>query len=486
MRTLFDLPDISERTIISKRAAGIPDLSTLKGNQVGIVRDILATLSEEGGCIISLEGYAGTGKTYVISRIIEQYLNDNPFSRIAFSATTNQAVKVSYRSTEYQHHNLEYATIHKLLGLKEMIQKDGTIEFYPDKFIPATIGTYKVAFIDETSMLGKRLFGYLLPHIEEGLKVVFVGDPLQIPPVKETESVVYMPREQKIHSMRVFKLTEIVRQAADNPIIGVTTSVRENIDRAMSFGQVFQHKDRLWDGDKGVYFMNTDLSDDKAYFDSLLQHIFTSANFKADANFGKVIAWRNKTVNAINRGIRKMIYGKGKLRRIEPGEKLRTKQPVWDKDTDRIIINNAEELEVLEMDRHVEKINDGQYELPYYHTKVRYYDMYGNAVVKMINIPTDLGAITLDEILTLLAKAAKGYKPGSLPASQAWREFYAFKKEYAEVTYNYAITSHLAQGSTFANAIVCEFDIDAIPDIRGRNRLKYTAFSRPSERLFII
>ncbi len=486
MLHLFDLPALQEKKQITKRDAAIPDLSTLKGGQTVAFDGIMASLEEEGGCIISLEGVAGSGKTFITSRIIEQYLHLHPFSRIAFSATTNQAVKVSYRSTKFMHPSLDYATIHKLLGLKEMIQKDGTIEFYPDKMIPPSIGGYKVVFVDEGSMLNKRLFGYILPYLEEGLKVVFVGDPFQIPPVKETKSVIYMKEQQRQHDMKVYRLTEIVRQAKDNPIIGVATTVREDLNSTMSFSQRYRGKHKLWNTDKGVYFMDVDHAVDRDFFDELLKHIYTSPNYQADAQFAKVVAWRNKTVNALNKGIRKMIYGGGKLRRIEPGEKLRTKAPVWDRSTDRIIINNAESMEVLDFSRHVENINNGQFSLPFYETKVRYYDIYGNPVIKMINIPSDLGQIALDEILELLAKAAKSYTPGSLPASNAWREFYAFKKEYAEVTYEYAGTAHTTQGSSIANTIVCEFDIDCNPQLRDRNRIKYTSFSRAVDRLFIL
>ena len=443
---------------------------------------ISAALAQDGGCMLLLEGVAGSGKTYTVSRILETYLVNNWSHHVAFAATTNRAVKVAYKSTEFNHINLEFATIHKLLALKEVILPDGTIDFYPDKFIQPGIVNCKVVFIDESSQFSKKLWGYLLPHIDNGVKVIFIGDPFQTPPVKETDSLVFNAKVQADNNMRVFRLTEIIRQAAENPIIGITTLIRDNITHpSFRFGAA---ESELWQGDKGAYFLSR--GEDSEYFDTLLKHMFTSSNFHDDAVFAKVVAWRNKTVNALNKGIRRMIYGKGKLRRIEPGEKLVTKAPVFDKVMDFVCINNAEDIEVISLDRQQETINGGQFVLPYYDTKVRFYDMFGTERTERINIPTDIGMQVLNEVLELMAAQAKSYQKGSYQASGLWKEFYNFKKAFADISYAYAGTVHTSQGGTFDNVVVMNCDIGCNPKVVERNKILYTACSRPSERLFII
>jgi ATP-dependent exoDNAse (exonuclease V) alpha subunit len=45
---------------------------------------------------------------------------------------------------------------------------------------------------------------------------------------------------------------------------------------------------------------------------------------------------------------------------------------------------------------------------------------------------------------------------------------------------------HKSQGSTIRNVFVDETDIDWVDDDLMRNRLKYTAFTRASERLTVL
>lgn len=484
---LFTLPPIIAKDKVVKRDAGIPDLSTLKPTQAKVVNGILQTLSNTvGGCMLLLEGVAGSGKTFCTSRIIEQLLHLHFEKRIAFTALTNRAVKVSFMSTEFYHPALEFATIHKMLALKEVILPDGTIDFYPDKFILPAIKDYKYVFIDESSQLGAKIWGYLLEWIDKGLKVIFIADRFQTPPVKESLSLIFKPEVQKRHNMQIFKLTEIVRQAADNPIISVATFVRENADRHISLGTAFDYDNLLWQKDKGVSFYKSNRQDDRSAFDDLLRHIFCSNNFKTDTNFAKVICWRNKVVRGLNTGIRKMIYGTKMLRRIEPGEKIVSRAPIWDLDYDTIIVNNGEQMEVIDFEKQTENINDGYYQLAYYDTKVKYYDIRGNEVIKRINVPTDKGTKVFNEVSATLAAAAKTYTKGSFQASNAWKDFYAFQKSFANISHNYAGNVHTAQGLSITNTVLMSNDIICNPKIAERNKILYTGVTRAVERLFII
>lgn len=487
MSQLFTLPPVLPKQQLTKREAGVPDLSTLRGKQVEVTTGILELLTQDdGGCIIVLEGVAGAGKTFITSRIIEQLLHIKWDTKIAFSATTNRAVTVSFQSTAFYSPMLEFSTIHKLLALKEVIMPDGTIDFYPDKFSVPAISEYKIVFIDECSQFSRKLWGYLLPYIDAGLKVVLIGDPFQTPPVKEADSLVFNAQMQKEHHMHVFKLTEIVRQAADNPIIGVTSFIRENIDKHIDLGHLFDYEDDLWQGDKGVYFMRYFNAHDRAYFDELLKHIFCSPNFVADTNFAKLVCWRNKTVRALNKGVRRMIYGTKQLRRIEPGEKIIAKAPVFDLAYQTVLVNNGTQMEVIDFEKQVEHINEGMYTLYYYDTKVRYYDMRGNEVVKRINIPTDKGIKVFNEVSEILASAAKTYKPGTFQAKSAWADFWKFQKTYANIQHDYAGTVHAIQGSSVTNTVVMSNDILGNPKIVERNKILYTGATRAVERLFVI
>ncbi len=67
----------------------------------------------------------------------------------------------------------------------------------------------------------------------------------------------------------------------------------------------------------------------------------------------------------------------------------------------------------------------------------------------------------------------------------SWTVYYEALRMFADVSYNYAITAHKAQGSTYENVFILEDDIDENRDLIERNRIKYTAYTRASKRLFI-
>lgn len=484
MQQLFTLPEVTTKINAVKRDAGDPDISTLNAQQLYIYENISEDIEKSSFNFWLIEGYAGTGKTYLVSRILESYLKKQWNKRVAFTATTNKAVKVAYRSSEYFHPNLEYSTIHRLLGLKELIRPDGTLDFVPDYDNPATIQFCSLVIIDESSMLNMKLFSYILPYALNGVKVVFIGDPCQIPPIKERQSPVFSAAEQSRHKIKVYSLTDIIRQALDNPIIEVTSRVRKFLQSPYSYRDIYKYQDKVWQSNKGVFFLDRNSPKQFGYFDELVRHMFVSPNFTTDADFSKIIVYRNKTGNAVNKSIRRMLFGAGKLRRIEVGEKIITKAPVFEDNS--VIIPNAEELQVVDFERREERINDGKYILPFYATQVSYYDIFGTERTKYIKIPTDLGVIAQTKILAKLAETAKAYPSKSIQSSQAWAEFWYFKKAFAEVGYNYCLTSHLAQGSTYQNAIVFESDMDVNSNVYERNRIKYTAFARPQHRLWIL
>jgi hypothetical protein len=84
-----------------------------------------------------------------------------------------------------------------------------------------------------------------------------------------------------------------------------------------------------------------------------------------------------------------------------------------------------------------------------------------------------------DLIKTSHAKAVK-YKEAKL-----WVNHYNMKKWSSSVSYNYAISAHKSQGSTYNNALLMEDDMDLNGKIVERNRIKYTSYTRASEKLFI-
>ena len=153
--------------------------------------------------IFKLFGYAGTGKT-TIAREIEKDIRGT----VLYGAFTGKAALV-LRSKGC--HNA--CTIHSMIyKLEDGDSAEPTFEINYD----AEIATAALVIIDECSMVDEELGRDLMSF---GTKILVLGDPEQLPPVRgEGFFTTGTPDVM---------LTEIHRQAADNPIIRMSMDVRE-------------------------------------------------------------------------------------------------------------------------------------------------------------------------------------------------------------------------------------------------------------------
>ena len=110
-----------------------------------------------------LTGYAGTGKTYLMSSVAEQHRRMR--RKVVLTAPTHKAVSVLRRKVAAAGLDLDCITIHSLLGLQPKADKAGT------KLIRrkgAKIPAVDVVVVDEASMIGLDL----IHHIERWLSQV--------------------------------------------------------------------------------------------------------------------------------------------------------------------------------------------------------------------------------------------------------------------------------------------------------------------------
>jgi len=290
-----------------------------------------------------IEGYAGTGKTFLIGEFIRNTVKKNSNIHVAMTAPTNKAVRVLRQQSDIRSANLSFVTIHKLLGLKPQITDDGKQVFVSDLFEKTDIWDFDLIIIDEASMIADELFMELEKHDK---KVIFMGDPAQIPPVNEKDSIpmkTLLRDKYKIHCVR---LTEIMRQAADNPIIKASFYVRNNIDKQdINLENIEKGID---DKNHGVEVWSSGNTEQKKLIPAELNRLFCGPEFKHNANHGKVIAWTNELVDRMNKYIRKIMYGENAYKIVQ-GEKLIADSPIVEKNNfgKKVIFNTNEEFEVL-------------------------------------------------------------------------------------------------------------------------------------------
>lgn len=161
---------------------------------------------------IVLGGLAGTGKTTILKYIGNSFIN-NEYLKVAFLTYTGKANVVLYNKVaDILNNNCFIGTIHSYL-YKPYIDKDGVIQGWikrkPEEF------NENLIIIDEGSMVNSEIFDDLLSL---NIPMLIAGDYGQLPPIGEDK--------YKLMQNMDFKLTEIHRQALDNPIIKLSQIVR--------------------------------------------------------------------------------------------------------------------------------------------------------------------------------------------------------------------------------------------------------------------
>lgn len=442
---------VPKLTVVKK-----PDISMLNSLQREIF-DKITNIELRRFSQTLLTGYSGTGKSFLVTKIIEEIISKNKFINIAITAPTNKAVRVlkNLSSIDEMHPQVEFTTLHSLLGLKRVITYDGKEEFKAD-YGDGGISRCDIVLVDEVSMLDNMLYSQLIETAKYGKKMLlFIGDRGQIPPVNGGESLLFtMDLENN------FNLQDIIRQASGNPIINIAKKVRMN--------QPFLHETEVDEDGNGVIFLkiNTETK--------LLETYFKSKNFDMNPNFVKVLAYTNKAVDYYNDKVRKLIYGE-KCPRLNVGEKMVCNKPITDS-KNKIILNNNDEFDVVS---YVLKTDRTKLKLSYYEVVVRSDDK-----PYVIKILAEKSEPAYERELARLKRAAEN--ASIMKKRNEWLKYYRFMGKFADVKYNYALTVHKSQGSTFDNAIVINCDIKRMFDVVERNKLLYTAMTRAKNKLFMI
>lgn len=434
-----------------------------------------------GKTMFTLSGYAGTGKTTCIKKILDEYRGD-----VVVSAPTHKAKKVIMNATD-----VDGKTLHSLLGLRPDVDLDN---FNPNdpQFGPIadpTMADYKLVIIDEASMINSELYNMIVALITDyGTKILFMGDPAQLPPVGEKESAVFNQTTNEFH-----QLTIIERQNESNPLSTVYDALRNNLNKSSG-------------GFKRITCMNTNgegviFTEDKDLFKKLILEKYRSEDFKRDTDFAKVIAWKNKTVMGANKSIRNELFGKDSDI-IEIGDILMGYRSVRSSNARYNIIENSEDYRVVgKLD-----LAENKYGIKGFEVRLREDLAHGKFKFKDVFIVDYKDHENLHkyaEFHDLYKDMGKNNKElGS------WHKYYEFRRNNILMTtirtfktgmarnkketivkdmdYGMAITAHKCQGSTYSHVFVMENDMDENWLVKERNQLKYTSLTRPTTSAVVL
>ena len=184
--------------------------------------------------IFLLKGYAGTGKTFIISNIVKNLWKVK--KSVVLLAPTGRSAKVisSYCNKEaYTVHKEIFYTKNNFSGSLEFtlkINKHKNTLFVIDE--ASMISTNRN---DGVGLFSQSLLDNIVKYVYSGFKckLLIIGDTAQLPPVKSEISYAldseFLENEYEKEVISV-ELTDVIRQQKESGILSYATSIRNKIE----------------------------------------------------------------------------------------------------------------------------------------------------------------------------------------------------------------------------------------------------------------
>ena len=457
----------------------------LTPSQAAVAESILSFCKDDSRsapAVATLSGYAGVGKTTVVAFVVEALSQITAeFMSIVVLAPTHKALAVL--SDKLGDVEVAVATLQSALALKVKDMPDGQQET-EDTGEPGSLRDYSLAIIDEASMVSAGMFATAL-FKRGSCKLLFVGDPAQLPPVDQSKGESRDRDRQQLQLSPAFgdqvglhwSLTEVVRQAQENPIIRLATAARNCIERGVEFSLQTMGRE-LREGDDDFLAIQPGGVVDVARL---------VADAIAHGQDTRALALDNNTVQAVNAHVHAMVYPgqgdypTGAMLMAQDGfngwEPKSVGLPRWAK----VPVRNSALLTVVscEEERHPAELHRNAHKLTLATDN-------GEKLVCWVAADQRQWQADISEHfaeyrrLKLREKMAASGEARALreAASDASAAGWALKARYAPLRYAYAMTVHKSQGSTF-DAVVLSWDsFQKSRDVQTRNRLAYVALTR--------
>lgn len=414
---------------------------------------------------IRMSGPPGSGKTttLVLSMlgIAGPALQDptEPLPPILITAPTNKATRQLRVMLDGVGVRFETQTIYKALGMRLM--DSGEVRHVTRAADEPAASKFRIIVVDEYSMLNSKVTEELMNvALRFNLKLIFLGDDDQIPPVKESHS----PVSATVKDFT--ELTKIERSDAGSPIQQTVHEIRQKI-RAQDYREMWLTPAN--DPNTGGQYILSP-GDWMSHFKAQAKACWDTKNI----DHSRAIAYTNSRVDFLNDQARKHIHG-DKVARFIKGETLIVASPVIDVEEKITIFPTDEEVVVNEVD-----------------AEATFYDEVANTGEwKVWNLYVSERDGAGQEMLTVLHESERRRYESTLDNikricyrdSRQWPQlFYPFQDQFHKVKYPYAITAHRSQGSTYHTVFVDAKNIAGYlgetlsPDLYWR--LLYVAISR--------
>ena len=425
--------------------------------------------------VFLLKGCAGTGKTTLIGSLISQ-LKKVGYKSVLM-APTGRAAKVmaSYsKSSAY--------TIHKQIYYPKS-DSSGKIEFQlkPNKYRKT------IFIVDEASMISDdrnqskifengSLLNDLIQYVGQGdkCKLIFVGDPAQLPPIHLNLSPALDTNELKnfyFDKVYSIELDSVVRQALGSGILDNATRLRSHL-----YDGVYDQFQFDVDNVSDIYYSNNGMN----IFDSL-----SSAFDKAGIDQTIFIVRSNKRANLLNEHIRKRIFGWDDDLCVGDQLMVVKNNYFWlTIDSTPGFIANGDVIEVLAI-----MSRKNIYDFSFAEVRVRLVDYPDEdpfeTVILLDTLKSETPSLSFEDGNRLYKNVLEDYSS----ERSKYKQFLKVKKNpffnSLQVKYSYAITCHKSQGGQWENVFIEKPYLKEGPN-KDYLRWLYTAITRAKKSLFLI
>lgn len=395
--------------------------------QKNAIEEIKDWINKKGQPLISLTGPAGAGKTTILSQIKTSFKEPVAWTAMTGKAALRLGQAISVSS----------GTLHSVLYEPPNTLRSGDLEF-------SKLNKSKVKYlvVDEASMITPKIFGDLKLWMADGVRVLLVGDPYQLPPIiSPNEAALYGDDFSVFRKVTGPELTAVMR--SDNDIIKIATHIRE--------------KNKIPAISNGSYsFERVENPMAKALQDYL-----------ADPEDHMVLTWRNKIRMEANMAIRKH---KGYITPLPYAN-----EPVMFCKNGQEILNG--EIKIIK-------------------------DVTNGPLIS--GLDTNYIETTENKKIICFTEGKEYFMDGASPIIKDWKGYVKQKRNLkiadpVPLTYAYVSTAHKAQGSEFRRVTVFLYNEDLknpyfnkttkLPngqDMSFAIRWLYTSLSRAKQRVTFI
>lgn len=429
-----------------------------------------------------LSGFAGSGKTFLSMRLLRQVEAMGLCWTVV--APTHKAVGVLRQALDLEGLQPTWypSTIHRLLRLK--LKRSGDRELCePTEQTAMALEHLGLVLIDEASMVDSTLLGIALQCAHPfKTRLVFVGDPAQLPPVGEPQSPVFAMQRSCDAT-----LEEVVRH--QGPVLRLASGLRDGVLPCRTpplMPAIEDTRGRVVSLEKQGWL-------DRA------RCALREASLQDNPDAARILCYTNRTLDRLVPHARRAIHGEmADQMPVLPGEVLISRTAVMapasrdgeeaGEEPDMVLGSNRE---VVVRDVKPESCDLVDFGLssvdgPVPVIETLSAELTAGDLELTLRLQPPLGSDArreLDGVMQRLRQQARD--AGKKNGRSIWRRYFLIRDAFASLGPAAVLTVHRSQGSSFGEVFVAP-DVFWPQDLTLRRQLVYVAVSRARTGVWMV